>query len=896
MAKVFYDRSGKAHTIGDKKGASAEKPDGGQKPSHEKKTFGAKPTGGAKPSSDEPKRAPTGGGGGKPFNKNKANKRKHLGNPRFAMDDNIRQERSEARRANAGKPESPWAAPREEEKKPFVRGERSFAKPAGSVGGRRSEATAPSRPAVGGGFSRGGESRGGSARGGGGRGGYDGGGRGGRGGRSDSRGGKKEFHRGGGGGARGGRNDRPRGPRTAVEIHPDWMKLKGVIDKNKKGSAFLVFDRRDLEDIFIPRYYIEQLFHGDRVEAYINQDGEIEDLKVLEHRFKEIFGRVYLDERAKTKARVGYLVYERKKAKEEIYLPSVPAEVKEGDWVKAELIFGENQDQGSGIVSAKIVQVIGQVLPASFDIQMVAGEFNLTEHHTFDAVKQAEGYTLEIPGKDEVGRTDLRRIPFMTIDGERARDFDDAVFVERTDSKGYRLWVAIADVSHYVKVGTPLDREAYARATSVYFPERAFHMLPRALSEELCSLKPHVARLTMAVSIEFGQDGAKGPIKLYDAIINSQRRATYNEIEAEKDRPEHAVMFELYRILREQRKTRGSIDFDFPEAEIILDEKTGEPQDIVVRARNDAHRLIEEFMIGANEAVSEWMLERKLPFVFRVHDEPSPEAIEKFKKLSKTMGVALFDRGDGVPRPKVLAEFIHKLKGHPSEIVLATALLRSMRQAIYSADHGEHFGLASNAYTHFTSPIRRYPDLVVHRQLRAALHREQKGEPRPSDKELEATQNELNEIAEHCSYRERIASEAERESIRFKSVRLMSKHVGEEFDGKVNGLTQNGMFVQLHHPYCEGMVSVDSLGDDFYEFDETRMMLAGRRSHRSFQIGQPVRIQVVRVDLDARQVEFQLLSGGVERPNSQPKEVGEVTETAGKGRQSFDKPFQKKKK
>jgi ribonuclease R len=642
-------------------------------------------------------------------------------------------------------------------------------------------------------------------------------------------------------------------PKKPVTIDPSWIKLKGVIDKNKKGTAFLVFDRADLEDLRIPRYYTDQLFHGDRVEVYVSEEGDIEDLRVLEHRFKEIFGRVNFDHDTKSKARTGFLIYERKKAKEEVYLPSIPAQVKEGDWVKAEMVFGEH-----GATTAKIIEHIGPMLPASYDIQMVAGEFNLTEHHTFDAVKQAESYSLEVPGKDEIGRTDLRHIPFITIDGERARDFDDAVYVEKIEHYGYRLWVAIADVSHYVKEGTPLDSEAYARATSVYFPERAFHMLPRALSEELCSLKPHVPRLSMACSIDYTKEGVKGDVKLYDAIIESRRRSTYTEIEAEKAEPRHKEMFELYRILKKARHERGSIDFDFPESEIILDEKSGEPSDIVVRERNDAHRLIEEFMIAANESVTEWMIERKLPFVYRIHEEPSMEAIEKFRKLAKNMGVAIASKG-GIPRPKVLAEFVRTLKDHPAEPVLAVALLRSMRQAIYSATHGEHFGLASEGYTHFTSPIRRYPDLIVHRLLRAALQREQKNEPHPTAAEQEAEQEKLNEMADHCSFRERVATDAERESIRFKQIRMMAKNIGNVFEGKVNGLTEKGMFIQLWHPYCEGMVTVDGMKDDFYQFNEERMVLYGRKKRRTFTIGMKVMIQVVSVDLDARRVEFMLV-------------------------------------
>lgn len=824
MANIFYDRSGKAHVIGEKE---KKEPNESQSPKNIKTK--EKGTGAAR----------------KPDRRNdRDSKPSRLSQPSGRKDDRapVRADSRKFGKPSGSVGKSPWGARGVEKSDDSTQSRGSFdgARASGGRGGRDGRGGRGSEARSGGGkFETRGSSRGG-----------------GRASEQKFKGRKKSFDP----------TDRGRGkqPRALPqrETNPDWIKLKAVVDKNKKGTAFLVFDRRDLEDVFIPRFYTDQLFHGDRVDVYLDeQSGEIEDLKVTEHRFKEIFGRVTLNtgrddqfdlKKPKQKVRTGFLVYERKRAKEEVYLSLVPPEVKEGDWVKAEMVFGEN-----GATTAKIVEHIGPTLPASFDIQMVAGEFNLTEHHTFDAVKQAESYTLEVPGKDEEGRTDLRHLPFMTIDGERARDFDDAVYVERTKGDGFKLWVAIADVSHYVKVGTPLDHEAYARATSVYFPERAFHMLPRALSEELCSLKPKVPRLALACSIEYNPAGEKGKIELFDAIIESRRRATYNEIEAEKEDPKHADLFALYKILKIARHDRGSIDFDFPEAEIVLDEKSGEPSDIVVRPRNDAHRLIEEFMIGANEAVTEWMLERKLPFIYRLHDEPSAEAIEKFRKLAKNMGVPLLSTA-GIPRPKVLNEFIRTLKDHPSEPVLATGLLRSMRQAMYSATYGEHYGLASVAYTHFTSPIRRYPDLIVHRLLRETLHREQKGEAHPKGKALEAQQEKLDEMAEHCSYRERIATEAERESIRFKQVRLMAKNLGKEFEGKINGLTEKGMFVQLWHPYCEGMVSVESMKDDFYQFQEERMQMMGRRSNKVYTIGAKVKIQVVRVDLDTRRVEFEL--------------------------------------
>ena len=833
MSNVIYDRNGKPHVIGGKKkteDAQNEKPASkktdGFKKANPWEARDEKKSGKTKPSRNERKKSRSSGNADKPVGRS----RPTGSNRDYGAPLNVKRSRSEAGKSK------------------FI-----------TTGEAKPEKTGPK-------FSRD-EGFGGGSRSG--RGELSGfGSRNGRDGRGDRKRGGNDR-----GGKRGGKysppQERPRQKGSDTVDRSQWTQFKGVVDKNKRGSGFLVFDRRDLEDLFIPRYYLDQLFHGDRVEVSVNKTGEIEDIKVLEHRFKEIFGKITLDlrndgnsKKTKTKVRAGYLIYERKKAKEEVWVPSVPAEVKEGDWVKAEVIFSEDKSIGerknSQVISAKIIQHIGPELPAIFDIQMVAGEFNLKEHHTFEAVKQAESYRLEIPGKDEVGRTDLRHIPFMTIDGERARDFDDAVFVEKTDSKGFRLWVAIADVSHYVKEGTPLDSEAYARGTSVYFPERAFHMLPRALSEELCSLKPHVPRLAMAVSIDYSSEGEKGEIKIYDTIIESRRRATYTEIQAEIEDPKHADMVALYRILRVKRNERGSIDFDFPEAEIILDEKTGEPSDIVVRERQDSNRLIEEFMIAANEAVTEWMLAKKLPFIYRVHDEPSPEAIMKFKKLAKNMGATLAD-GGGVPRPAVLAEFIRSLKGNAAEAVLATGLLRSMRQAIYSSTHGEHYGLASEAYTHFTSPIRRYPDLLVHRQLRAALQTEQGHEKRPSPKALEELEQKLEEAAEHCSYRERIASDAERESIRFKQVRLMAKHLGEEFEGKVSGLNDKGIFVQLHSPYCEGMVKVESMEDDWFEFIEERMMMLGRKSKKMYQVGTPVKIQVVRVDLDSRQVEFELI-------------------------------------
>jgi len=539
-------------------------------------------------------------------------------------------------------------------------------------------------------------------------------------------------------------------------------------------------------------------------------------------------------------------------------VPEGPLKARANDWVRAKLHFHET---GPFPVTAEILDIYGDTLPASADVGMIAAEYNLIEEHTQAAEKEARSMTLEIPGKDLEGRADLRHVPFITIDGETARDFDDAVFVEPKKS-GYILWVAIADVSHYVREGSALDKEARSRGTSVYFPERAFHMLPRALSESLCSLRPNEPRLTMVARIEFDREGKPLETEVMEGVIESKRRATYNEIQAEweanKSNPdwEFAAHFQLYSLIRKARTNRGSIDFDLPEAEVRVDDK-GEVLWIRNRARLESHRLIEEFMIAANEAVTVWMLKRSWPFVYRVHDEPSQQSLEKFQALAATVGVHVSFEG-GVS-PKVMADVVTRLEGHPAQGLLNMALLRAMRQAVYSSTHGIHYGLASEAYTHFTSPIRRYPDLVVHRLLRWALRIENRKLKALKPKEREGLEAELAETCEHCSYRERVAAEADREATRLKQVRIMMSKLGEEFPAKVVGMVDSGLFVQLEDPYVEGLVSKDTMSDDFYEFNEERMIFFGRRKKKTFKIGDKVQVRTIRADLDRRQIDFALV-------------------------------------
>ncbi|MFN7684233.1 MAG: ribonuclease R [Oligoflexia bacterium] len=645
--------------------------------------------------------------------------------------------------------------------------------------------------------------------------------------------------------------------------------LRGTVDKNRKGFGFVQFEDRKVEDLFLPPHLAESVFHGDRVEVELGSSGEVRKLLVLEHRFREIVGR-FSPSQAGQGARArfsGWVIYERKKAREEVFIPEAGPRAKLGDWVRCSIEFHES---GPHRVTAEIIEVYGQELPASADVQMISAEYGLIEDHSDAAEEEARAFRLEIPGKDLDGREDLRQLPFITIDGETARDFDDAVYVERVKS-GYRLWVAIADVSHYVTPGSALDEEALSRGTSVYFPERAFHMLPTALSTQLCSLRPDEPRLSMVAAIDYDRNGSPGTIEVMEAVIESQRRATYTEIEAERASREHdsqwefKAHFELYRLIRKKRTDRGSIDFDLPEADVVVD-NAGEPVEIVNRSRNDAHRLIEEFMIAANEAVTRWMMKRSWPFVYRVHDEPALAALERFEELASSVGVPVkITHEDGGVSPKILADIVKRAEGHPAQDLLNMALLRSLKQAIYSSTHGIHYGLASEAYTHFTSPIRRYPDLVVHRLIRWALRIEKRIESPLNRHERDELEKQLAEICDHCSYRERVAAEADREAIRLKQVRLMKRHLGDEFDAKVVGMSEVGMFVQLATPFCEGLVSRDSMADDFYEFNEDRMVFFGRRTRKTYTVGQPVRVQVLRADLDRRQIDFGMV-GAVASP------------------------------
>lgn len=650
--------------------------------------------------------------------------------------------------------------------------------------------------------------------------------------------GKKDAHSNG----RRGRSDRhSKGAAKASES------LTATVDKKAKGFAFLVFDNREFEDLYISRTEAKNLFQSDRVEVAIAKSGEVLSIDVIERRFKEVIGQFQIDP---DNSNAGWVISGRKRSKLELFISKLPESVPEdGTWVKVKI---DHSAKGNQNPEARIIQSLGTELKSNHDLELISLEYNIYQEHPDDVIAAAERLRLNLDVELK-NRKDFRPIPFITIDGEDARDFDDAIHVETTSS-GFKLWVAIADVSHYVSPGSIIDKEAYSRGTSAYFPECAFHMLPRNLSENLCSLRPDEPRLALTAEIDFDKSGTRKGTKIHDSIIESKRRATYKEIQDEIDSGSNAGHFkntyDLFQALAKARTQRGSIDFNLPEPKVFVDE-SGEPQDIAVQTRLEAHRIIEEFMIAANEAVTDWALHRNLPFIYRVHESPKDEDITNFTSLCRTAGINL-SLPKGALRPKDLAEAINKITGHQAELLLNTALLRSMSQAIYSNEHGEHFGLASPAYTHFTSPIRRYPDLVVHRILKSQIQKEKRSG------DLEKIKKTLKEVTSHCSYRERLAAGAEREMLRIKQVRLLEKHLGQEFDGTVVGIIESGLFIQVLSPFFEGFASTESLEDDIYVYHESRMMMHGTRTKRRIQIGDKITAQVTRVDLINRQIDLRI--------------------------------------
>jgi ribonuclease R len=634
-------------------------------------------------------------------------------------------------------------------------------------------------------------------------------------------------------------------------------------------------------DIYISARAMDQAMHGDRVEVRIERprgpsrprrgppkerrQGTI--VRVVEHARREVVGRVSLG------PHLAFVAPSDARISRDVAIPAGGLKhAREGDLVVAE-ITRYPTDRGG--FEGHVVRVIGQSGDPAIDTDAVIAEFELPREFPPEVEREANQILDRVTPAMRAGRHDVRSLTTVTIDGEHAKDFDDAVSIEELPHGASRLWVHIADVSAYVAWDNPLDVEARARGTSVYFPDRVIPMFPERLSNGICSLNPGEERLTLTCEMEFDAHGHRTAYQLYPSVIISDERLTYTTVgrileheDADLSQryapllPALRAMGRLCERLRARRRDRGSIDFDLPEPEILLD-VLGDTAAIIRRERTIAHRLIEEFMLAANETVAEHLDRLDIPMLYRVHAQPDPDKLANFVEVVSAFGHAVVLGKTGHPKP--LAQIVENVRGRPEEALVNTLLLRSMKQARYAVENAGHFGLAATHYTHFTSPIRRYPDLVIHRLVRASLA--------GGGLSTERLEELLPGIALWSSSRERVAMEAEREVVDIKKVRFMADKVGQEFDGIISGVAAFGCFVQLKELFVEGLVHVESIKDDYYVHDEARHALVGQRRRRTFRLGDPVRILVDRVDLFKRRVDFKLPEEETPPPKQKQKET-----------------------
>ena len=522
----------------------------------------------------------------------------------------------------------------------------------------------------------------------------------------------------------------------------------------------------------------------------------------------------------------------------------------------------------------RIVEILGDPEAPGVDVLVVLRHYGIPEDFPDAVLDAAFRFPADPRPEDWTGREDLRERTIITIDGESARDFDDAVSIERLPDGVFRLGVHIADVSHYVKEGDPLDLEAYQRGTSVYYPERAIPMLPEGLSNGLCSLRPEVPRLTVSVFLDINRDGEILARRFAETVIRSSRRMTYNEVRRilEEPRPDDGAeygpvlpamreMHHLMQILNHSRTVRGSIDFDLPEGDVVLN-TDGVMVGVFPEERNVAHRLIEEFMIAANEAVALELVSRKVPALFRVHSAPAPAKVEELRELLATFGLSL--RGDAEDlHPGALQEVLTEVHGRPEEHFVSSVVLRTLQRALYDPECLGHYALASPYYCHFTSPIRRYPDLLVHRRLKAFLRG-------LADREAERSPlvERLPVMAEHTSQTERRAEQSERDLLQWKKVRFLAGRAGETFRGRITGVQPFGLFVQLDGYYVDGLVPIRSMGDDYYRYEPEAHRLVGENRGRIFRLADPVEVVLVGASPRHRGLDFTLV--GMPEPAPSP--------------------------
>ncbi len=677
-----------------------------------------------------------------------------------------------------------------------------------------------------------------------------------------------------------------RGARVGL---PERMNLVvGRLACSPAGHGFVVPEKRrqGQPDLFVAPSNIREALHGDRVVARVERHGqrgpEGRIIRVLERVNQRVVGRYESDGRSGGRV----VPFDRRVLHELLVAAGDEGGAAGGEMVAAEITRPPTATRNP---VGRVTRVIGPLSRPGVDLEVVVEKYGLPDRFPPAVESEAESVARPVSAVDTARRTDFRGWLTVTIDPETARDHDDAVGIERRPGGGYRLAVHIADVAHYVREGGALDEEAYLRGTSVYFPDRVVPMLPHALSSDVCSLVEGKDRLTQSVVIELDARGRVLRSEFHDGVIRSAARLSYQQAQAivagdaaARERFTALVdalvaMDELAKLMRARRYERGSLDFDLPEPKLVLDAQ-GEMTGIVRHERLDSMRLIEEFMLAANEAVAEKLHTAGAGALYRVHEQPDPERIEEFAQLVASLGYRMPANQQAV-KPEHFQLILRQIAGKPEEKLVSYLLLRTMKLARYHEANLGHFGLATDMYAHFTSPIRRYPDLVVHRALRAL-----RGGP---DAERAAWLRErLPEMGLHLSEMERRAAEAERELVEWKKVRFMAGKLGEEFAGYITGVQAFGLFVELEEVYVQGLVHVSSMSDDYYRFDEKAHLLKGENTKRTYRLGDRVSVQVARVDLERRQIDF-VLTSVIERAGSgrgaRPRGEGGTARAAGGG-------------
>ena len=628
--------------------------------------------------------------------------------------------------------------------------------------------------------------------------------------------------------------------------------IKGRVQGHPDGFGFLIPEEGG-EDLFLSPREMQTTMHGDIVmvrEIGVDRRGRREGtiVEVLERANKKVVGRL-VAERG-----IQFVVPENKRINQEILVePGGAGKAKPGQVVVIEIV---EQPSRYAKPIGRVMEVLGNYADPGMEIEIALRKHDLPYEFSQEIERLAKKFPKGVRKEDFEGREDIRDLPLVTIDGETARDFDDAVYCQKK-WRGWRLVVAIADVSHYVTPADALDQEALSRGNSVYFPRRVIPMLPEVLSNGLCSINPEVDRLCMVCDMDIGGSGDIKKYRFYPAVMHSHARLTYNKVwdmlqhprgelarEYAHVLPHVQSLYKLYQALAKARGKRGAIDFETIETQMIFNDQ-GKIERIVPTQRNDAHRLIEECMLAANVCASDFLQSHDHPALYRIHEGPTPIKLEALHEFLKTFGLAL--TGGDTPHAKDYAKLLEKIKDRPDAQLLQTVMLRSLQQAVYSPDNVGHFGLAYESYTHFTSPIRRYPDLLIHRAIKAVLQ----GKPyKPGS---------WHELGAQCSMTERRADDATRDVEQWLKCYYMQDKIGEEFEGTISGVTGFGIFVALDGVYVEGLVHVSELGSDYFSFDQARHHLIGERTHKTYRLSDRVQVKVVRVDLETSKIDFALV-------------------------------------